>query len=203
MIRPAYLEWIFDIDRQFKNKEFAIWGHSDCPPITDKEAFEILDDFHKEQCAICGRKDELVLDHCHESDLIRAYLCNGCNTREGKGGGTDFSIYRRFYPTKLLNLEIHYSDYSSFGYVHWDPNRFMTKEMKQVSQWSDDRCLQVYRDYLFGRINLRWMQESELRAFLRRANEIIIKYVKENNETAYKQIYEKMNPFPFVKKTIV
>lgn len=195
MRQLAYLEWIFDINRQFKNKELACWGGGDGPPATGAEAFEILDDFHKDQCAICGMKGKLVLDHCHESDLVRAYLCNGCNTQEGKGGNMAFSIYRRFYPTKLLNIEIHYTDYSSWGSAYYDPDKFMTKEAKQINKWSDDRCLKVYADYLWGKINLRWMSEYEFRRFLSRTNEIITRGIRQIDESQYERIREKMDPF--------
>jgi len=178
MRQLAYLEWIFDTDRQFKNWEFACWGQWDSPPTTGDEAFDILDDFQKGHCAMCGGKTDLVLDHCHESDLIRARLCTSCNVQEGRGGNTAFAIYRRFYPTKLLNIEIHYSDYSSWGQTHYGEDKFITKESKQIDKWSDDRCLRVYADYLVGRINLRWMPEYEFKKFLRRTNEIIIKDIE-------------------------
>lgn len=195
MTKLAYFEWIFDMNRQFRNKESVYWGNWDSPPVTGNEAFDILDEFHQDQCAICGCKGGLVLDHCHESDLVRAYLCKSCNVQEGKGGGLPFSIYRRFCPAALLNIEIHYSDYSHFGHTYWDPNKFMTKEAKQVNQWSDDRCLQVYRDYLYWRVDLQWMSKREFREFLRRVNEIIIKSIQQVDEPLYEQIREKMNPF--------
>ena len=173
MRQLSYLEWIFDLDRQFKNREFALWGQGDDKPATGNEAFDILDDFHKGQCAMCGGRGDLVLDHCHESDLVRAYLCTSCNVQEGRGGNTSFAIYRRFYPTKLLNIELHYSDYSSWGNTLYNEDKFMTKESKQFDGWSDDRCLKVYADYLVGRVNLRWMPDHEFRRFLRRATELL------------------------------
>ena len=44
------------------------------------------------KCAICNRPERctrggivknLAIDHCHDSDRIRALLCNGCNTAIG------------------------------------------------------------------------------------------------------------------------
>ncbi|UUV32283.1 endonuclease VII domain-containing protein [Amycolatopsis roodepoortensis] len=42
------------------------------------------------RCASCGTTPErLVLDHDHESGLIRGALCDGCNGAEGGGFGAD------------------------------------------------------------------------------------------------------------------
>jgi len=35
-------------------------------------------------CYICGTQDNLVIDHCHKTDLIRGYLCDIHNTALGK-----------------------------------------------------------------------------------------------------------------------
>jgi Recombination endonuclease VII len=31
------------------------------------------------RCAVCGREQELVVDHCHRSGVVRALLCDPCN----------------------------------------------------------------------------------------------------------------------------
>jgi hypothetical protein len=38
---------------------------------------------HEYQCAICGSKERLCIDHCHTSGKVRGILCNGCNTGLG------------------------------------------------------------------------------------------------------------------------
>jgi hypothetical protein len=35
------------------------------------------------QCAICGRQADLVVDHCHDSQRVRALLCTTCNSGLG------------------------------------------------------------------------------------------------------------------------
>ena len=35
-------------------------------------------------CYICGTQDNLVIDHCHQTNLIRGYLCDTHNTALGK-----------------------------------------------------------------------------------------------------------------------
>ena len=34
-------------------------------------------------CAICGHQSDLVVDHCHETTLVRALLCGTCNSGLG------------------------------------------------------------------------------------------------------------------------
>jgi len=193
----AYLQWIYDYDRQFKRKDMACWGvtFQDGPPVTGKEAWEIFEDFHKNQCALCGGKGTLFLDHCHESDLIRAYLCPSCNSQEGRGGNMGFDVYRRFYPTKLLNIELEYSTYSSWSHNYYNTNKFMTKEARDSKNWSEERCLQVYSQYLWGRVTLRWMNEYDFKRFLNRVNEIITRGVRQIDESQYELIRKKMDPF--------
>jgi hypothetical protein len=34
-------------------------------------------------CEVCGSLDNLVVDHDHDTGLVRGCLCNGCNIAEG------------------------------------------------------------------------------------------------------------------------
>lgn len=38
----------------------------------------------KKSCAICGSKDDLVVDHCHTRNKVRDMLCRKCNTGLGQ-----------------------------------------------------------------------------------------------------------------------
>ena len=48
-----------------------------------------LHKLHKKEsnvCAICNRNSTLVLDHNHNTDQFRGWLCNDCNNALGKFG---------------------------------------------------------------------------------------------------------------------
>lgn len=47
------------------------------------------------RCALCLKaRDELVVDHCHETNVVRGLLCRGCNVALGKLGDNVESIMR-------------------------------------------------------------------------------------------------------------
>lgn len=35
-------------------------------------------------CQICGSEKNIVIDHCHDTNIIRGLLCSRCNTGIGK-----------------------------------------------------------------------------------------------------------------------
>lgn len=58
---------------------------------------EIVDDMKNSQmhlCAICGLPKRLVVDHCHESGLVRDLLCAPCNKMIGMAND-DIGILER------------------------------------------------------------------------------------------------------------
>ena len=34
-------------------------------------------------CQVCGAKDKIVVDHCHETEKFRGFLCHNCNVALG------------------------------------------------------------------------------------------------------------------------
>lgn len=56
---------------------------------TTREAVEALRVMQENSCGICGRHDserKLVLDHCHETEKVRGWLCRACNAALGMIG---------------------------------------------------------------------------------------------------------------------
>ncbi|MET9347693.1 endonuclease domain-containing protein [Streptomyces termitum] len=74
---------------------------------------EILKAWQAGRCAVCGETGRrLVLDHDHETGLVRGWLCVSCNTREGLavGPGSVFTRYRERSPAVILGLAVRYRD---------------------------------------------------------------------------------------------
>lgn len=50
---------------------------------------EGLSAWHRGRCAMCGARDRLVRDHCHQTGLVRGLLCAPCNASEGAAARDD------------------------------------------------------------------------------------------------------------------
>lgn len=54
------------------------------PYLLTKEQRAALEEQQGGRCAICGRQArKLVVDHDHETGVVRGLLCHGCNTSMG------------------------------------------------------------------------------------------------------------------------
>lgn len=50
-----------------------------------EEMWQIIYDFQKGKCAICGHKlKKANIDHCHVTGLVRGLLCAACNRALGR-----------------------------------------------------------------------------------------------------------------------
>ncbi len=71
----------------------------------------LLDEWQDERCAICGRSTARrgeVVDHDHETALVRGLLCPSCNGREGHAGDELYERYRQRPPAVLLGFKVIY-----------------------------------------------------------------------------------------------
>lgn len=75
-----------------------------CYPYTDVPAFKFWEpparpdttmaQWQDGRCALCGFREQLVKDHCHNTGLVRGLICRSCNTTEGVGDGRNLSKWR-------------------------------------------------------------------------------------------------------------
>lgn len=60
-------------------------------------------------CAMCSATgSRLLVDHCHQSGLVRGLLCTSCNTAEGLQSAPAFVAYRERPPAVMLGVEEQY-----------------------------------------------------------------------------------------------
>ena len=66
------------------------------------------------RCGLCGFRDRLVKDHCHDTGLVRGMLCGSCNTTDGVGNGHNLEQWRNGV-TVAAELGIEEIYVSAFG----------------------------------------------------------------------------------------
>lgn len=82
------------------------WPIPDDPPRTEQGMY----DWQDGRCATCGARGGLVIDHDHDTGLIRGLLCRSCNIVEGHSDGPLWQAYRRQNPATMLGLSELYVD---------------------------------------------------------------------------------------------
>lgn len=94
----------------------ACWGW---PPfnfgreLDPDKAMRAFYAWHKGRCGICGQvPGRLVVDHDHNSALVRGLCCDSCNTREGveKAPQNVFARWRAVPSAALLGIEVVYAN---------------------------------------------------------------------------------------------
>ncbi|MFD8335580.1 endonuclease domain-containing protein [Streptomyces solisilvae] len=62
--------------------------------------------WQQNRCAVCSQQTRLLLDHDHETGLVRGGLCPGCKAKEGLWrNDLVFQLYRDLPPAKILGFE--------------------------------------------------------------------------------------------------
>lgn len=69
-----------------------------------------MTEWQQGRCAICGARGSLVVDHDHQTGLVRGKLCPSCNTREGHRHGGIWDKYRQRNPATICGVENPYLD---------------------------------------------------------------------------------------------
>lgn len=73
------------------------------------DARDVLMHWQLGRCAICAAPDRwLVLDHDHDSGLVRGLLCESCNCAEGWRDLPVIAKYRHIHPAYILDLRVRY-----------------------------------------------------------------------------------------------
>lgn len=105
---------------------------------SEEEAPLVLENWQQDRCAICGRCAHLIVDHDHETGLIRGMLCQSCNTRESTatGYGGPFRKYRERSPAAILGIRARY--WSPFG--GWAKPR---PKLSNVDRWTDNALIGI------------------------------------------------------------
>lgn len=68
----------------------------------------VLRRWQADRCALCGFTEGLVLDHDHETALIRGWLCRNCNSQEPHADDPRFASYREQSPAVMLGISARY-----------------------------------------------------------------------------------------------
>ena len=78
--------------------------------MTGTNVLSMLREYQADRCAVCAGTDHLVVDHDHDTGLVRGLLCSGCNTSEGNKDrdSPELCAYRSHPPTAQLGIEIRY-----------------------------------------------------------------------------------------------
>ena len=160
--QPAYLQWQRNAERSGK----------DIPLLEGFKGLEELFNWQEKRCAMCGfEHDKIVMDHCHESGLIRGLLCQPCNLNESSNDSLRWQIYCKFPPTMLLNVKIFYNDFSS-----WGPKEcIFSEEAINTPWWESDKefSYRVLNDFCNHKIGLSWMEEEQFSKLIKTAMEFV------------------------------
>ncbi len=78
--------------------------------ISDEALKDIIETV--KECVICGSVEDLVVDHCHKTNIIRGMLCNHCN--RGLGNFKDDPELLEFARMYLLGYSQSSEDIKEF-----------------------------------------------------------------------------------------
>lgn len=91
----------------------ACWSWGAAAPEAegdDQDLRRAFQEWHAGRCAACGFPEaRLIVDHDHDTAMIRGLLCRSCNGREPHDDGL-FRRYRERPPARILGIHLRYWD---------------------------------------------------------------------------------------------
>lgn len=88
------------------------WPYPRAVPLPDEDPVELLVAWQAGRCAGCGHSfhADALIDHCHETGLVRGLLCSQCNNAEGIAPPRHprWFRYRTMPPALILGLYLQY-----------------------------------------------------------------------------------------------
>jgi hypothetical protein len=100
-----------------------------------RDPLQKLRDLQAGKCAICTRERIPVVDHDHETGLVRGLLCTRCNNDEGKHDFPWIVAYRANPPALSLGLTVIYGSHHPGAIPnpgklkgrHWELERMLAR----------------------------------------------------------------------------
>lgn len=104
--------WGWDVPSHPTGAQVLASVTADSQFASEDTAETALHAWQAERCAICGEQESLVVDHDHQTGLVRGLLCQQCNTNEGLDGRpeTVYQRYRELPPARILGIRLRYWD---------------------------------------------------------------------------------------------
>lgn len=60
--------------------------------VSYEEVVELFKSFEEPACQVCGSSENLCVDHCHKTQVVRGLLCRNCNTAIGMLGDDSITV---------------------------------------------------------------------------------------------------------------
>ncbi|WP_323187912.1 MULTISPECIES: endonuclease domain-containing protein [unclassified Streptomyces] len=96
---------------------------------SEERARALLSWWQDGRCALCSsQQSDLVVDHDHETGLVRGLVCPRCSTREGMNSldAGPSARCRGHHPTMMMGVQLRYCDPFLKAYAKPEPSRSLS-----------------------------------------------------------------------------
>lgn len=146
---PACHDWpVTEEDLLAAARAGAIEDHDE----RQRVGWGVISTWQRGLCAICGEIShdwargitDWVLDHDHQTGLVRGMLCRGCNISEGCNDYGALRRYRERPPAAMLGVEARYqSPFTGWAAPEpewlWSPDPDRSPSRRVARRWHTDR----------------------------------------------------------------